>query len=185
MQLFEVDVLVTELHSDNGNVPIELFPEENLRYSVERAGEIHKRSGDVEALREFQADRLSALDLDLSPDEFLHSVLVLDPRAAGLAPAWGTCDGHLHIKAVREVDGVLESVLPFRGHIYEPLVHNLRGLKAGVEVVESYDSGLLHPQKVFLDSVLGDVSVHPVPPHPRAGGLRRILELLVEILPGR
>ena len=163
MQLFEVDVLVTELHSDNGNVPVELFPEENLRYSIERAGEIHKRSGDVEALREFQAD----------------------PRAAGLAPAWGTCDGHLHVKAVREVDGVLESVLPFRGHIDEPLVHNLRGLKAGVEVVESHDSGLLHPQKVFLDSVLGDVSVHPVPPHPRAGGLRRILELLVEILPGR
>lgn len=136
-------------------------------------------------LREFQADRLSALDLDLSPDEFLHSVLILDPRAAGLAPAWGTCDGHLHVKAVREVDGVLESVLPFRGHIDEPLVHNLRGLKAGVEVVESHDTGFLHPQKILLDAVLGDVPVHPVPPHPRAGGLRRILELFVEILPGR
>ncbi len=100
MQILEVNVFITEFHSDHSYVLVELFLEENLRDRIGRASEIHERPSDIEPFRQFDGDWFSALDFNLSPDELLHRVLVLDPRAAGLAPTRRASYGHLHPEAV-------------------------------------------------------------------------------------
>ena len=48
----------------------------------------------------------------------------------------------------------------------------LRGVLSCVEYVYSTDAHAVHPGKVLIYAVTGDVTVHPVPPHPGAGALR-------------
>ena len=77
-------------------------------------------------------------------------------------------------------DGVFERVFPVRGHIREALLHHLRRHHLRIEVLESAQSGALHPFEIELDAVLGDIAVHPVPPYAGLGAFRRILKAALQ-----
>ena len=61
---------------------------------------------------------------------------------------------------------IFECVLPLRRHVREALVDDLRGHQRGVEFWKP-PRPTRHPLQVELDAFLGDVAVHPVPPHAR------------------
>ena len=79
-----------------------------------------------------------------------------------------------------EGDGVFESVLPLRRHVDQAMVDDLRRLQCGVEVLKARQADAMHPVEIELDALLGDVAVHPVPPHAGTSALGRILETALE-----
>src|ERR1022692_1408633 len=64
----------------------------------------------------------------------------------------------------------------FRSHVDQAMVHNLRRGERRVEILEPADAHALHPLEVGLNALFGDVAVHPMPPDPRFGAIRRILK---------
>src|SRR6185437_203006 len=53
---------------------------------------------------------------------------------------------------------------------------HLRRIQSSIEGLKPGDTDAVHPVKIKLDAFLGDVAVHPMPPHARTRGCRRRLE---------
>ena len=67
-----------------------------------------------------------------------------------------------------------EGILPAVMHIDKSVFDNHFRVAAGIECLGTAKSYTVHPLKILRYSVLGDVSVHPVPPDLRSCRLRRI-----------
>ena len=138
--------------------------------------QVLKCSGLRGRMLENSRERLAALDNRLAPHILLHAFRCRHPRPAALAPARRSGNRHLHSVLLAQRDRVFESVFPLRRHIRQAMRHHLRRLQCGVEILKARQSHAVHPVQVQLDAFLGDVAVHPVPPHAWAGALRRILK---------
>jgi hypothetical protein len=66
--------------------------------------------------------------------------------------------------------------LPFRGHVDEALINQLRRFERGIEVLQAANANPVHPLKIQSDAFLGNVAVHPVPPDARSCRRWRILK---------
>ena len=108
----------------------------------------------------------------------------LHPRAAGLAPTWRARDGFFQPELVGKVGRVLKRVFPFRSHVNETLVHQSWCVQRGIKILKTSDSHALHPFEVELDTFLGDVPVHPVPPDAGLSAIRRVQESTLECVAG-
>ncbi len=165
---------------DDGGVAVEL----RQRGSVARGGlarrDVLEGPGRGRRLRQRAGERPATFDARLAPDELLHRLLRLHPRAARLAPARGAGDGRLQPQPVCELDRVTEGVLPLRGHVGDALLDHGVAEERGVEVLEAAEPDPLHPLEVAPDAFLRDVAVHPVPPHAGSCGRWRRHESLVE-----
>ena len=138
-----------------------------------------ERAGTGERLRESGVD--GTTPLHRPPDEALHRVLGLNPRTAGGAPARSGSDGEFQAEGIGRTDGDPESFLPAFVHVDETLVHNRGRTERRIEVMHSTQADPRHPLQILSDAVLGDVSVHPVPPDTGAGGLGRVRPSLRQI----
>jgi hypothetical protein len=56
------------------------------------------------------------------------------------------------------------------------LIDKFWSIECSVEVVKSAYPNAIHPFKVELNSFLGNIAVHPMPPHARLGRIRRVLK---------
>ena len=122
---------------------------------------------------ESEIDRFLSVRCNLNgtPSKFFHGVLGLHPWSSGGAPTGSGSDGSLQTEGIRDVDGIAESILPGVRHIRD-FFDDSRGtahhVAAGIELLESADSGAVHPFQVLFYTVFGNVSVHPMPPHTNA-----------------
>ena len=71
---------------------------------------------------------------------------------------------------------VLEGILPLWRHICQSMIHDLGRRQGGVKILEATYTHPVHPLQVQLDAFLGDIAVHPMPPHPRTRSGRGILK---------
>jgi hypothetical protein len=60
---------------------------------------------------------------------------------------------------------------------FEAPLDNLRRPEVRIKILEPRDSNAMHPFEIELNAFLADISIHPVPPHPRSPGVGRILEV--------
>ena len=125
---------------------------------------------------------LSALHVHLAPRQLLHGILGLHPRATRVAPSRGTGHSSLQSQRVGQRDGILKGILPLRRHVDQSLIHHLSRRQSRIERVEPSDACPMHPHQVLVDTILGDVTIHPVPPHTRTRLLWRVLEIIQQLL---
>ena len=171
---------------DHGGVGVKVGPGAGgaggLMPPLER--QVLERPGDGGRARQHSVEGLAARDGRLAPDIFLHTLGGWDPGAAGFAPAGRAGDGHLEAEFVGKRGGVFEGVLPFRRHVGEALVDDLRRIEGGVEDLDAAEADAMHPFEVKPDTLLGDVAVHPVPPDARAGTRRGRLKAAAQGIRG-
>ena len=65
------------------------------------------------------------------------------------------------------------------GH-QQPMIHHQRSCQRGIKVLEAAKPDAMHPLQIQLDSLAGNVSIHPVPPDPRARTFGGIFESALE-----
>jgi len=116
----------------------------------------------------------------LGPNELLHRLLGLDPRAPGLAPAGRAGNRQLQTQLLGLGRCVPKYLVPPGRHEGEPLWDDLRGVAGGVEVLDSTDTDTVHPLQILLHSFARDVAVHPMPPDTGGRRSRRLLEALLQ-----
>ena len=150
-------------------------------FDRQRRSCILERPGYPRGRLELADERLAARHLGFAPDELLEPVLGFDPRSASLRPARRGGDRQLKPEPIGLARGEAERILPFGRHVDQAFIDDLRGLQRCVEVLQAADPDALHPRHVLGDAVLGDVAVHPVPPHPRAGAVGWVTELVLEL----
>ena len=138
-----------------------------------------ERAGMRKGFREYRVD--GTAPLHRPPDQTLHRILGSDPGTAGGTPPGGGGDGEFETQGIGGPDRVLEGILPALVHIDEPFVHNRGRSQRGVEIMHTAQADAVHPLQVLLQAVLGDVPVHPMPPHAGAGGLGRIRPALFQL----
>jgi hypothetical protein len=91
------------------------------------------------------------------------------PGAAGLAPAGRGGDAEFQLALLLgQLRGELEGVGPVGIHVGQALLDQLRRHHLGIEILQAAQARARHPLDVLADALLGDVPVHPVPPHARA-----------------
>ena len=90
-----------------------------------------------------------------------------------MAPSGGSQHGSLHAQRVGHAHGVGIAVFPFVGHVDDTMRHHLWRVFPRIENVYTAKPDAVHPQQVFTNTLLGDVTVHPVPPHTGLRGLWR------------
>ncbi len=125
-------------------------------------------------------ERLAALDEGLAPHIFLHPLRRRHPGTASLAPARRTRNRLFHSELIGEGGCVLESVLPFRRHVSQPMIDHLWSRQRGIKILEPSQADAVHPFQIELDALLGDVAIHPVPPNQWFCRIRRPPEALIQ-----
>ena len=120
--------------------------------NIERIGHLHFKQS-------------STIDSYLAPYELFHSVFQWYPRTTALTPSWRCGSCKFHTQRIGNVGGVTKSVFPFGSHICEAFFHNLRCNKTSIETMSSADARTVHPHQIFIDTFLGYITVHPMPPH--------------------
>src|SRR4051812_18214110 len=90
-------------------------------------------------MSKFADEWSAAVHHGLGPHVLLHSLCWCHPWSTRFAPARGTCDRHLHPELIPESNRVSERVLPFRRHVSQPLLNDLRCLQRCIEILESHN----------------------------------------------
>ena len=125
---------------------------------------------------ERSGEGLAAFNERLAPHIFLHGLFCRDPGAARFAPTGRAGDCFFKAELISQCGRVLEGFLPLRRHVDEAFLDHLRSEQGSVEVLKAAQTCAMHPFLVELDSIFGDVAVHPVPPHAGACAGGRIFE---------
>src|SRR5205814_8807492 len=105
-----------------------------------RHRDVLERAGGGGWLWQRARERPPTLHPRLAPDQFLHRLRGRHPGPAALAPSRRTGNRHLPPELVGEGRGVAEGILPLRGHENEALLHDLRRIQGGIEVLEAGDA---------------------------------------------
>ena len=121
----------------------------------------------------------------LAPDKLFHRLVRLHPRSAGFAPPRRAGDSSLHPVALCLADAGFEYALPLVGHVGDPVVDDLGSGQSGIEDMETSDSDAVHPFDVCHCAFHGHVAVHPVPPDPGPGIVRRRKKAFLQSAGGR
>ena len=128
---------------------------------------------------------LRAGDIGLGPDDLLHGLLGLDPRAAAAVPAGVVVHVHFEAEPLRLGVDVPEQLAPALAHE----IHRAHR-RALVHLHDEHaaDADAFHRFEVGRDAVAGDVAVQPEPVDPGTGVRRRPAKTLlqgVSACPGR
>ena len=169
-----IDVGIGHTHCHDAYLLTEGFRAVGVFYVLEVSG------GGVDT-GEIDGEFLATLYPHRAPRDLLHGIVGSDPGTARVAPAWRTGDGHRHAQRVGNVHGVAEAIFPLGRHVRDAVGHYLRRVQTGIEDMDTGYSGAVHPLQVFLDAILGDIAVHPVPPHTRSRLLGRVGKLLLQV----
>ena len=121
-----------------------------------------------------ETDGLSAFDGDRPPDQSLHGILGFDPGAACRRPAGSGSDRKLQSQGIRGPDSIGKCILPSFIHVNQSFIDDRGRSKGRIEIMDATQADSGHPFEVLPDTVLGHVSVHPMPPYPRTGSLGRV-----------
>ena len=120
-------VVIWDAHSQNCDIAIELLLQEDCGYGLIDIAIVLIGASDIKATGQLNLQGLAyTFDLGLSPNELLHSVFVLDPWAASLAPSGSAGNSRLEPETIGEMNGIMEGIFPFRRHVRQTLLDDLR-----------------------------------------------------------
>ena len=127
-------------------------------------------------MRQLSHEGPSAFNARRAPDHLLHALRGRHPRSASLAPTRRAGNGNFHPEAPRRCHRSLECILPLWRHVDQSIRNHLWRVDSAFKDGHAAQANPVHPLQIEIDSLDGNVSVHPVPPHTRPRAVGRVKE---------